>query len=354
MKRHHLKALTVFGLAGAVASMGACTKSTTDTTAVGVQSLLFIKRQTTVINPDQSVTVDVAGGNGQVLDYQRYEPGGSLNLLSPARADGTVTSLTSDFTTADFNGADVSFDASQAVFSMKMDANDHYHIYTVQLSTGTDGRFAVHQLTAGDQDDINPIYVPGNLIAFTTNEMYTAMGTRADEYEHSREALQLATISVSGGDADRHLFGQNLSHAVAPFLRYDGRIGFSQWEHFASTNDVKIRVVNPDGTQQLAVAGQHANDQGQDKPGDALFTVKEISPNVMIGIVTARDRTIHAGSLVQIDARNTADSTCMGRVAVRQRRDGGSRLPQRRERPLHRADAERAHRERPFAGRPLP
>jgi hypothetical protein len=36
-----------------------------------------------------------------------------------------------------------------------------------------------------------------------------------------------------------------------------------------------------------------------------------MSPNVMIGIVTARDRTIHAGALVQIDARNTSDSVCM-------------------------------------------
>src|SRR5262249_20164687 len=31
----------------------------------------------------------------------------------------------------------------------------------------------------------------------------------------------------------------------------------------------------------------------------------------MIGIVTARDRTIHAGALVQIDARNHADPVCL-------------------------------------------
>src|SRR3984957_1130785 len=176
MKRH-LQALTVFGLAGTVASMGACSNSTTDgggtSSSVGVQSLLFVKRQAIVNNPDGTVTIDVAGGNGQVLDFQRYEPGGSLNLLSPVRADGTVTSLTGDFTTADFNGADVSFDATQAIFSMKVDANDHYHLYTVQLAPGSDGKFEVHQLTAGDQDDINPIYLPGGLVGFVTNEMYT-------------------------------------------------------------------------------------------------------------------------------------------------------------------------------------
>src|ERR1700689_4272774 len=206
----HLTALTVFGLAATVATMGACSKSTTDDNGTGVQSLLFIKRQAIVTNPDGTVTVDVAGGNGQVLDYQRYEPGGSLNLLSPARSDGTVTNLTPQFTTADFNGADVSFDATQAVFSMKKDSNDRYHLYTVSLTANAQGLFEVHQKAAGDQDDINPIYLPGGRIAFATNEMYTPMGTRADEYEHARQALQLATVSVTGGDADRHLFGQNL------------------------------------------------------------------------------------------------------------------------------------------------
>jgi hypothetical protein len=309
----HLQALTVFGLAGTVASMGACSNSSStdgNGNGIGAQSLLFIKRVTTVQNADGTFTVDVAGGNNQVLDYDRYQPGGSLNLLSPVRADGTVTNLTADFTTADFNGADVAFDATQAVFSMKRDSNDHYHIYTVQLTPGPDGKFEMHQLTAGAQDDVSPIYIPNGLIAFVTNQMYTEMGTRADEYEHSRAALQLATIPVDGGDAQRRLFGQNLSHVVSPFLRYDGRIGFSQWEHFAMVNDVKVRVVAPDGTNQVAVAGQHGNDQGADKPGNALFSVKELSPNVMVGIVTARDRTIHAGALVTIDARNTADPAC--------------------------------------------
>jgi hypothetical protein len=297
----------VVGLAGSMALVGGCSSSSSSTGGVagsGVNSILFISRQTTTVVNGQ-VTVDVAGGNGQVLDYERYVPGGSLNLLSPARPDGTVVNLTSAFPTADFNGADVSFDGTQAVFSMKPDGNDYYHLYTVQLTPGSDGTYDIHPLTAGAYDDIDPIYIPGGYVAFVTNENYTAMGKRADEYEHAREALQLATITLTGGDANRHFFPQNLSHVVAPFLRSDGRIGFSQWEHFAMVNDVKIRTCDPDGTQIVAVAGQHG------KPGDALFTVHEISPNVMVGIVTARDRTIHAGALVQIDARNHNDPVCL-------------------------------------------
>jgi Hydrazine synthase alpha subunit middle domain len=315
-RRHHrVSPLTALGLSAVLAGLSACSSSSGPATGsngsnsvIGVQSLLFIKRQTTTVT-NGVASVDVAGGNGQVLDYQRYVPGGSLNLLTPARADGTLTNLTSAFPTADFNGADVSFDATQVVFSMKRDADDHYHIYTVQLAPGANGTFEVHQKTAGAWDDINPIYVEGGTIAFVTNEMYTAMGTRADEYEHAREALQLATITTTGGDKDRKLFAQNLSHTVAPWLRSDGRIGFSQWEHFGPVNDVKLRVVNPDGTQQVAVAGQHS------KPVNALFTIKEVSPNVMIGIGTARDRTIHAGTLVQIDARNHADPACLDGTA---------------------------------------
>jgi len=73
------------------------------------------------------------------------------------------------------------------------------------------------------------------------------------------------------------------------------------------TNDVNNNAANHElSIDELdAVAGQHG------KPVNSLFSVKEMSPNVMIGIGTARDRTIHAGTLVQIDARNQTDPACL-------------------------------------------
>jgi hypothetical protein len=284
-----------------------CTSAQTAGGSAGadVSAIIFVKRVTTIINPSGPPTIDVAGGNGQVIDYNRYEPGGSLNILTPARIDGTVTNLTEAFPTADFNGADLSFDATTVVFSMKKDPNDSYHIYTVSLTPGASGKYEVHQLTAGSQDDFNPIYLPGQQIAFATNQMYTPMGTRADEYEHSRIVSQLATISVAGGDADRHLFPQSLSHSVSLFSRHDGKLGYSRWEHLGGTNDVKLFSANPDGTKMIAVAGQHG------KPSNSLISVREMTPNVMIGVATNRERTIHAGALVQIDARNQSDPVCL-------------------------------------------
>jgi hypothetical protein len=301
----HMAALAVVVGAG-MPGMSACSNTTSPTTTptAGVQSILFEQRVNHYISNGQLV-IDVAGGNGQVIDYTRFDPGGRLALLSPASADGVVTNLTPMFTTADFNGADVSFDASEAVFSMKTDANDSYHLYTVKLTADAAGNFELHQLTAGSQDDINPIYLPGGIIGFATNQMYTAMGTRADEYEHSRVVAQLATISEAGGDATRRLFPQNLSHSVAPFPRSDGSMGYSRWEHFGGTNDVKLFAASPGGTNMLAVAGQHG------KPVNSIINVKEISPNVMIAIGTERDRTIHSGALIQIDARNQSDPFCL-------------------------------------------
>ena len=297
--------LTALGLALAVLGGGGfgtgCSKDTTsENVDIGVSSIIFVKRAHTEVTPS-GVNIDVSGGNGQVIDYDRYVPGGSLNLLSPPRPDGKLTNLTAAFPTADFNGVDVSFDAKQAVFSMKKDGNDHYHIYTIQL----DGANEIHQKTAGDYDDINPIYSPGGRIIFATNQMYTEMGTRADEYEHGRVVTQLASITVDGGDADRRLYSQNLSHTVAPFLRHDGKIGYSRWEHLGPVNDVKILTMNPDGTQMLAVGGQHG------KPSNSLVNIREIGPNVMVGIGTTRNRTIHAGSLIKIDARNHNDPVCL-------------------------------------------
>ncbi len=290
----------VLGAAFGPSAVVACGSSEKEETSVNVSAIVFESRAHTVIAENGEVSVNVAGGNGQVLDYTRYVPGAKLRVLSPPRPDGAVRNLIEAFPQADLNGFDVSFDAKQVVFSMKRDPNDRYHIYTVQLDTGE-----IHQKTGGDQNDITPIYLPGGRIAFATDQMYTPMGTRADEYNHSRQVTQLATISIDGGDADRRLASQNLSHSVSLFSRHNGKIGYSRWEHLGGVNDVKLFEAAPDGAQMTAIAGQHG------KPSNSLVNVRELEPNVFIGIATNRSRTIHAGALVKIDARNHADPICM-------------------------------------------
>lgn len=299
-----LTALTlVLGTSAGHAFLAGCSESTSENTGAGVSAIVFVKRQHTTVGPE-GASVNIGGGSKQVFDYDRYVPGGSLMMLSPPRPDGVLENITADYPEADFNGVDVSYDAKQVVFSMRRDRNDHYHLYTAQL-TKVNGKFEIHQKTGGDHDDVKPVYIPGGRVAFVTNEMYTQMGTRADEYNHPRAVTQLATVSVDGGDADRRLASQNLSHTVAPFVRSDGKVGYSRWEHLGGVNDVKIFAANPDGTQMVALAGEHG------KPSNSLFTVREMEPNVMIAIATSRERTIQSGALVKIDARNHQDPVCL-------------------------------------------
>lgn len=280
----------------ALVAASACDNSKGDEEGVlsGVDAIVFAQRAYIT----ESGGHDVAGGANQVIDYDRYNPGGGLFVLSPPAPDGELRNLTADFKGVDISGLDVSFDGKEVVFSMRTQDDAEYHLY----KTAIDGSGRVKQLTFGPYDDIRPIYVPGKRIVFVTNQAYTEMGTRADEYNHSRAVTQLATISSEFGDADRMLCSQNLSHSADPFLMSDGSVGFSRWEHLGATNDVKLFKMNPDCTSMLAVAGEHGKDF------NSLVQARETKEGVYVGIATSREGTIQAGAVMQVDVRASGSS----------------------------------------------
>ncbi len=276
---------------------------TGDSVLPGVEALVFVQRAYQGQSGD-----NVSGGNGQTIDYLRYQPGGGVFVLSPPTPDGTLTNLTETFDQVDINGSDVSFDGQKVVFSMRHAGDDKYHLFLANV----DGTGDVRQLTFGDYHDVKPIFIPGDRIAFVTNEPYTQMGTRADEYEHSRVVTQMATISVQTGDADRRVCSQNLSHSAAPFLMSDGTIGFSRWEHLGPVNDVKLFHMNPDCTNIQAVAGQF------NKNFNSLIQAQEVEPGRFVSVATSRRGTIQAGALMYVDARSRTSTDPRLQIDVQQ------------------------------------
>jgi Hydrazine synthase alpha subunit middle domain len=289
-------------LLGALSFLTGCSGTPEEDT--GVQKIVYAVRQHTVLDGGGDVErIDVAGGMGQVMDYGRFVPGGRLEILD-LRKPKDIENIIEDYPTADVASVDLSFDATKVLFTMKKDESDQYHVYWAGLTRGEDGKFPITQLTFGPYDDQQAIWAAGDRIVFTTNQAYTDMGTRADEYNHSRVVTQLASITLSGGDADRKLCSQNLSHTVTLFSMADGRIGFSRWEHLENVNDVKLMAMNPDCTQMIGLNGQFG------KPGNSLVQFTESqTPYVFYGIVTNRENTIQAGSLVKLDARFADDLT---------------------------------------------
>jgi hypothetical protein len=276
-------------VAGLSALLPGCqSKTKQESVLPGVDSLVFVKRA--YLRPDGSH--DVTDGMGQVFDYDRYNPGAGAGLfvLTPPAPDGKLTNLTEGFEGVDINGLDLSFDAKKVVFSMRTSDDNLYHVYVANLN----GSGGVKQLTAHDADDVQPIFLAGGRIAFVTNQPFTAMGTRADEYNHARRVTQLASVSEISGDADRILCSQNLSHHTSPFAMQNGLVGFSRWEHLGPVNDVKLFTMRPDCTQMRALAGQH------DKPFNSIVQVRETSRGEFLGVATTREGTIQSGALMRI------------------------------------------------------
>jgi hypothetical protein len=300
-------------LLAALGFLAGCSSTSTDSTSSDgpgdVSRIVYAVRQTTTVSNTGMVTIDVAGGMGQVMDYGRFVPGGRLEVfdLKSGKVQGNIIE-DAKYAASDISSVDVSFDGTKVLFTMKVgkvnadgsvDDSDNYHVYWAGVDRGADGKYDVHQLTFGPYDDQSAVFSPGGRIVFTTNQSYTEMGTRADEYNHSRRVTQLGTITLTGGDSDRKLCSQNLSNIVTLFPMHDGRVGFTRWEHLENVNDVKVFAMNPDCTQIVALSGQHG------KPGNSMVQVSE-SPtnNVFYGIVTDRENTIQAGALVKLDARS--------------------------------------------------
>ncbi|HXK17325.1 MAG TPA: hypothetical protein VNG33_05975, partial [Polyangiaceae bacterium] len=227
-------------LIGALAVLSGCSGSVDSTDGGkdgGVGKIVYAVRQHTVVEDGTVKSIDVAGGMGQVMDYGRFVPGGRLEVLD--LRTGKPQNIIEEYPTADVSSVDLSFDATKVLFTMKKDKSDQYHVYWAGLTRGADGKFPINQLTFGPYDDQQAVWAAGDRIVFTTNQAYTDMGTRADEYNHSRVVTQLASVTLAGGDADRKLCSQNLSHIVTLFSMSDGRVGFSRWEHLENVNDVK-------------------------------------------------------------------------------------------------------------------
>jgi hypothetical protein len=270
----------------------------------GVNALVFARRP--YISADGSHNL---GGMGNVFDYLRYEPGngeGGVFVLEPPTPDGTLRNLTEDFEMVDISGLDLSFDAKQVVFSMRHAGDDLYHIYIANID-GT----SVRQLSFGPTNDVIPAWLAGDRIVFLTDEPYSEMNVRrADEYQRGG-ASQIATMSISGGDATRRLCSQNLSHSTNVAAMSDGRVLFSRWEHLGNRNDLKVFAMNPDCTNMLAIAGEFG------KGFNSFVQPIEYAPGQIMGIATSREGTFQAGAIVLADARSRT-SADPGRLDVQQ------------------------------------
>ena len=174
---------------------------------------------------------------GRLLLLDGLHPGGQVRKLAPA--DGDVGS---------FWRPDLSFDARRVLFCYKAHKDKSFHLYEMNLD-GT----GLRQLTSGDYDDIDPIYLPDGHIMFTT--------TRGNSYVRCGPFIYSYILARCDADGRNiYLISYNGEPDFVPALLEDGRVIYSRWEY---TDKALWRVqslwtTNQDGTNTRVFWGNQS------------------------------------------------------------------------------------------------
>ncbi|HRR79592.1 MAG TPA: hypothetical protein P5118_05335, partial [Planctomycetota bacterium] len=174
-------------------------------------------------------------------------PGGRLLVLEGLHPGGAVRKLAPD-APGSFWRPDLSFDAKRVLFCYKSHADKSFHLYEINLD-GTGQR----QLTSGDYDDADPIYLPDGHIMFVT--------TRGNSYVRCGPFIYSYILARCDADGSNiYLISMGGEPDWTPALLPDGRIIYSRWEY---TDKPLWRVqslwtTNPDGTNTSVFWGNQS------------------------------------------------------------------------------------------------
>ena len=283
--KHQIKSIAI---GAALFTLGGIGCSTDSGPLGNVDSLTILQR------PKRNDT-------GDIFQYTSYVPGARLVELSPPSADGKLTTICCDkagpeYAKVDISSYDISFDAKSIVFSGKLSESQTYGLFLLQLADGSVTQIATNPM----QDFVSPIFLPGDRVMFTSNDVVnskpgdTDAGAKQhrDEYERG-VTIQLGRVNLDGTNLE--MGPRNLSHRTAPSLASDGRVIFTQWDHLGNENSGHLMFVNQDMEELREGYGKEGTGAS-----NSTLKAREISPGRFVAIATARNRTINAGALIDI------------------------------------------------------
>ncbi|MHC4482373.1 MAG: HzsA-related protein [Planctomycetota bacterium] len=174
-------------------------------------------------------------------------PGGRLLLLNGLHPGGKVRKLAPQ-RPGSFWRPDLSFDAKKVLFCYKAHDEKSFHLYEINID-----RTGLQQLTFGDYDDIDPIYLPDGRIMFSS--------TRANTYIRCMPYTYCYVLALCDGDGKNiYLVSRNNECDWLPNLLNDGRVIYSRWEYHdkALWRIQSLWTANQDGTNTVAFWGNQS------------------------------------------------------------------------------------------------
>lgn len=179
-----------------------------------------------------------------------FDGGGALKSIDFAHGDRVTTLLEVPEGVA--RDPEVHFDRKKIVFSLRHNRADDYHLY----ETSADGSGLV-QLTFGSGvTDVDPIYLPGGEIVFTS--------TREPKYCMCNRHVMGNLFKMDADGANLHQIAHSTLHEGHSALMPDGRILYDRWEYVDRNfgNAQGVWTVNPDGTHPLVYYGNSTDSPG--------------------------------------------------------------------------------------------
>lgn len=290
----------LIALAISATALPACSgNGSTSDPLEGVNSILILQRERRSVG-------------GDIFQYTSYQPGGRIIELSPPTADGVITPICCEhlpeFAEADISSYDLSFDATEIVFSARLSADSSYGLFIYSLESRE-----VEQLpTDPNTHYIMPVFVPGDRIFFMTNNTIDEDGDGnlevqfRDEYERGT-TTQIGFINRDGTDMTHG--PRNLSHRVFPSVLSDGRVMLTQWDHLGMMNSGHLVIANPDMTTVREAFGKEGTGVT-----NSYTKAIEVSPGRVVAIGSSRSRTLQSGTI--LDIRLGTSSVVDGQVVV--------------------------------------
>ena len=175
----------------------------------------------------------------------QFTPGGALKVIDFARG-GALRTLV-NVPQGVVRDPEVHFSGSKLVFSMRTNTADSYHVYEINA----DGS-GLRQLTfAKDVDDLDPLYLPDDSIAFSS--------TREPKYCACNRHIMANLFRMEADGANIHQIGKSTLFEGHGSLLPDGRILYDRWEYVdRNFGDAQaLWTCNPDGTSHSVYWGNN-------------------------------------------------------------------------------------------------
>ncbi len=187
-------------------------------------------------------------GQSDAQHERQFEPGAALCRLEIEGGRCTVRTLLDD-PNGVIRDPDVSWDGRHVLFAWKKsDRRDDYHLYEMELATGS-----IRQLTGGlGFADYEGVYLPNDDIVFNSTRCVQTVDCWWTEVSN------LYTCDRDGRYLRRLAFDQ--VHDNFPTVMPDGRVIYTRWE-YSDRGQLFVQglfQMNPDGTGQTEFYGNNS------------------------------------------------------------------------------------------------